>query len=311
MVSLLPIMPDWVPMLRDALFWSLGQKETYIWWAAVQAVGLGAFPLSFAFFRFLPDRGYSFSKPLGLVLSTYVLWIGATAHVVPNSRVSLILILLGVAVASAVVVWRQRDELRAFLRQRWPYVLLVEGLFAVALAVFVTQRSYVSEIQWNEKPMDFAFLNAILRADSFPPKDPWLSGHTIPMYIFGHQMVAFLTKLTGIASSATFNLAVALMPALAAVGIFGLVFNLLVTRARFRTAVLFGLVGVGLLLVLANMEGVFELFHRYDIGSKGFYGLLDVDGLDGPIDCKGHPDWCREWWPTGLSWFRASRIGSQ
>jgi YYY domain-containing protein len=304
-------MPDWVPMLRDALFWSLSQKETYIWWAAVQLVGLAAFPLGFAFFRFLPDRGYSFSKPLGLVLSTYVLWIGATLGVVTNSRASIVAILVGLGLASLAVVWRQRDELRAFMRQRWPYVLLIEALFAVALAVAVSLRSYVSEIQWNEKPMDFAFLNAILRADSFPPKDPWLSGHTIPMYIFGHHIVAALTKLTGIASSATFNLGVALMAALAAVAVFGLVFNLLATRARFRTAVLFGLVGVGLLLVLANIEGVFELTALHGIGSKGFYGLLDINDLNGPIDCKAHPDWCTEWWPTGLSWWRASRIGTQ
>jgi len=304
-------MPDWLETLRDALLWSLSQKETYIWWAAVQLVGLVAFPLGFAFFRFLPDRGYAFSKPFGLVLSTYVLWIGATLHVVPNSRLSVILILIALGLASAAVVWRQRDELKAFLRQRWPYLLLIEGLFAVALAVAVSHRSYISEIQWNEKPMDFAFLNAILRADTFPPQDPWLSGHTITMYIFGHHMVAALTQLSGLSSTMTFNLGVALMPALAAVAVFGLVYNLLVARARFRTVVLFGLVGVVLLLVLANIEGEFELMARHGVGSKGFYGLLDINDLNGPIDCTKNPDWCRDWWPSGLSWWRASRIGSQ
>jgi uncharacterized membrane protein len=52
------------------------------------------------------------------------------------------------------------------------------------------------------------------------------------MYIFGHHMVAALTQLTGISSSITFNLGVALVAALAAVGVFGLVYNLLVVRAR-------------------------------------------------------------------------------
>ena len=304
-------MPDWLETLRDAAFWSLSQKETYIWWAAVQLVGLVAFPLGFAFFRFLPDRGYSFSKPLGLVLSTYVLWIGATLHVVPNSRVSVILILVALGLASLAVVWRQRLELVAFLRRRWPYLLLIEGLFALALALAVTHRSNVSEIQWNEKPMDFAFLNAILRADTFPPKDPWLSGHTIPMYIFGHHMVALLTQLSGLSSSMTFNLGVALMPALAAAAVFGLVYNLLIARARFRTVVLFGLVGVVLLLVLANIEGVFELMARHSIGSRDFYRLVDIESLPGPTDCHKNPNDCRDWWPSGLSWWRASRIGSQ
>ena len=305
-------MPDWVPMVWDALFWSLSQKETYVWWAAVFLVGLAAFALTFAFFRFLPDRGYAFSKPLGLVLMTYVLWIGGTAHVVPNSRASLIVILLGIGLASVVVVWRQRAELEAFVRDRLRYILLVEALFAVSLAVAVSLRSYVAEINWTEKPMDFAFLNAILRADSFPPQDPWLSGHTVPMYIFGHHIVAALTKLTGLSSGVTFNLGVALIAALAAIGVFGLVYNLLITRARPAVAVLFALVGVGLLLVLANIEGVFELFRRQQIGSSSFYGLLDINGLDGPVDCKQNPGNCSAWYPTEWfsPWWRATRMAT-
>jgi len=305
-------MPDWIPMVWDALFWSLSQKDTYIWWLVVQAVGLAAFPLTFAFFRFLPDRGYAFTKPLGLVLMTYVLWIGVTAGVLPNSRVSLILILVGMGLASLIVAARGRDELRAFIRDRFRYILLIEALFAVSLVVAVSLRSYVAEINWTEKPMDFAFLNAILRADSFPPEDPWLSGHTIPMYIFGHHIVAALTQLTGLSSGITFNLGVALIAALAAVGVFGLVYNLLIERANARTAVLFGLVGVGLLLVLANMEGVFELFRRHQIGSSTFYGLLDINGLDGPVDCKQNPGNCTQWYPTEWfgPWWRATRMAT-
>ena len=49
--------------------------EAIAWWLAVELIGLAAFPLAFVFFRFLPDRGYSFSKVLGLLLVGYVLWI--------------------------------------------------------------------------------------------------------------------------------------------------------------------------------------------------------------------------------------------
>ena len=34
--------------------------------------------------------------------------------------------------------------------------------------------------------MDLMFLNATTRADHFPPKDPWLSGHTVAYYYFGY-----------------------------------------------------------------------------------------------------------------------------
>ena len=80
-------MPDWLRILGEALTWSLGQKETYIWWAAIQLVGLVAFPLTFAFFQRLPDRGYTFTKPLGLALLGYILWMGATVGLLPDGPV--------------------------------------------------------------------------------------------------------------------------------------------------------------------------------------------------------------------------------
>ena len=69
--------------------------------------------------------------------------------------------------------------------------------------------------------MDFGFLNAVLQSRFFPPEDPWLSGHAISYYYFGHFMMAFLTQLTGVASSVGYNLALACIPALAGIGAFG------------------------------------------------------------------------------------------
>ena len=298
--------------LNDALFWSLSQKETYAWWAAAMLVGAIAFPLAFVFFHRLPDRGYVFSKPLGLVLLGYILWIGATLGLFPNDRGSVILILIGLAIAALIVAGRRRSELAAFVREKWRYILLVEGLFTLTLVVAASLRSFISGIEHAEKPMDFAFLNGILRADQFPAEDPWLAGHDVPLYHFGHIMVASLTRLTGLPSSITFNLALALIGGMAAIAVFGLVYNLIITRASPRSAVLFGLVGVGLLLVLANMEGLFELIRRYGIGSTGFYGVIDIDGLDGPIKCSQTPNSCSEWYPNEWwFWWRATRISTQ
>jgi hypothetical protein len=54
--------------------------EAFIWWLAIELVGLAAFPLAFRFFRFCPDRGYAFSKVFGLTILSYTLWIGGTIH---------------------------------------------------------------------------------------------------------------------------------------------------------------------------------------------------------------------------------------
>src|SRR4030065_394894 len=81
--------------------------------------------------------------------------------------------------------------------RRWRSGLLVELLFTLVFAVGGYLRSYLPEIAGTEKPMDFAFMNAISRAEHFPPADPWLSGHTISYYYFGHLMTVTLGKLSG------------------------------------------------------------------------------------------------------------------
>src|SRR3990172_561924 len=155
-------------------------------------------------------------------------------------------------------------------------------VFTLAFAIGLYLRSFVPEISFGEKAMDFAFINAILRTDYFPANDPWLSGHSNPLYYFGHIAVATLTKLTGIPSRITFNLSVALVPALAASMAFGLLYNFVAGSARALRACAFGAVAVVFLLLLANVEGVFEMLAAHGAGSAGLYKTLDLPGLPGP-----------------------------
>jgi len=287
-------------------------RETLIWWSAIQLVGLIAFPLTFAFFQRLPDRGYAFAKPLGLALLGYILWMGATIGLFPNGRGAVILILAVLALVSFVVASRRWREMGEFLSRGWMYVLFVEALFAVALVVAAYLRSYVAEIAWTEKPMDIAFLSAVVRDHQFPAQDPWLAGHSVPLYYFGHVMIGALTLFTGLRTGVTFNLGLALIGALSAVAILGLVYNLLVVHGRSRAAMVFGMVAVGLLLVLANMEGLFELMARHGVGNARFYEFVGIDGLTGPTDCKANAGDCTEWYPTAWwFWWRATRIATQ
>ncbi len=81
------------------------------WWFWVQVLGLVALPPAFLLFRRLPDRGYFFAKPLGLLLLTYVLWLTGTFHLLPNARGSALLLLLLLAAVSLLMFRRCRREL--------------------------------------------------------------------------------------------------------------------------------------------------------------------------------------------------------
>jgi len=297
-------------------------KEFLFWWLGVEAVGLVAFPLTYAFFRWLPDRGFAFTKVVGLLLLGYGLWAGAVVGLFPNSRGSVILLLLLIAGLSTVVVARQREDLVAFLRSGRRYIIFVEVMFFAVLATAVFIRSFAPDIVWGEKPFELAFLNAIDRSPSLPPHDPWLAGDTISYYYFGYVIVAALTKLTALTTNVTFYLALSLMAALASVAAFGLVYNMIAVGRRteagtapgpslFPRAVVFGLAAAALMLIVSNLAGIFELMARHGIGSKGFYGLVGIEGLTGRYDCSASPANCSAWYPTPFWWWwKATRMGS-
>ncbi|HCG00665.1 MAG TPA: hypothetical protein DEV93_08995, partial [Chloroflexi bacterium] len=62
--------------------------------------------------------------------------------------------------------------------------------------------------------MDMALLNASIHASSYPAYDPWMSGHTINYYYLGYLMYGMLAKLSGVAPTVAFNLALSTIPAL-------------------------------------------------------------------------------------------------
>jgi uncharacterized membrane protein len=119
-------------------------------------MGLAALPLAYHFFGRLPDRGYAFARPLGLLLATYFLWMGGSLGLLRNSVGGALFSLFLVAVISLVVYRRGqarataagRDDagLLAWLRAHGRLVLSVELLFAGALALWSLLRAYSPEL---------------------------------------------------------------------------------------------------------------------------------------------------------------------
>ena len=280
------------------------------WWLIMEILGLAALPLTYRLFKNLPDRGYAFAKSLGLLLTSYVLWIGANFGFLRHRWGGIVFSILAVAVGSWWFYAREEREtgIASFLREKGRMVIATEALFALAFALFALFRAYSPEIAGTEKPMEFAFLNAILRSDRFPPHDPWLSGFAISYYYFGYLMMALLTKLSGVPSSVAFNLGIALLFALTMTGAYGLVYDLVEGAGRrgqlanSLTRQLVPLLGSLLVAVVGNLEGLFEFLHAWGIGSASFWRWLDLKDLL-------NPPTARTWFPTRyMWWWRASRV---
>ncbi|HEU0022159.1 MAG TPA: DUF2298 domain-containing protein [Dehalococcoidia bacterium] len=278
--------------------------DVLVWFGAIEILGLLAFPLAFLLFSRLPDRGYTFAKPLALVLVSYNHWMLGLTRFIPNSPVTILAILSGILFISGWLLYRHKSEILRFLRSEWPIILAAEAVFLGFFAFWLLIVSDAPAINHTEKPMDFAFMNAILQSSSFPPEDPWLAGHPISYYYFGHFIMATVTKLTAVPSSVGYNLAVALVPSLLAMGAFGLVYNLIrLEGGRARSAMGFGLVATALLILIGNLEGMLELAHAQGWGGAGFWQWVGIKGLEGPASASPGVFPQQSWW-----WWRATRV---
>ena len=277
-----------------------------LWWLLVaELMGLAAFPLAYYLLPRLRDRGYSVSKALGILLIGFVSWILSVLHVVPSVQPTLWVMLLVLGGFSGRYVWSRRREFKDFVVRERGALIAIEAVFLVFFVSWVIFRSYDPGIDHTEQPMDFAFFNASIRSEVGQPQDPWLSGESISYYYFGYWMMGAVSELTGITSKVSYNLAMALIPALVAAGIFGLVYNMVRSEGpRWVYGVVGGLGAVVLLGVAGNLEGVLEFIRLNGMGSQGFYDWVSVDGVTGP-NPEAAEGWAprEHWW-----WFRATRV---
>jgi YYY domain-containing protein len=209
---------------------------TFSWLLMVGLLGLTALPLSAGVFRSLSDRGYILSRPIGVLFLAWLSWILTNLTPLPYSRGTILLawglIALGslLSLASA----RQRRRLVELWQGSRGLILVNEILFLSLFGLFWLIRWGNPDL-WHpwmggEKPMDFAYLNAVVKSTTFPPYDPWFAGGYLNYYYFGQVMVGTLIKLVGIVPAVAYNLVIPLWFAMTATGAFCVTYNLVAAR---------------------------------------------------------------------------------
>ena len=299
------------------------------WLITVELIGLAAFPLAFYLLPRLADRGFTLSKPLGILLVSYLFWLLGLAHIPTVQPIAIALVLL-MAALSVYIAYRNFDDLRDFIVREWRTIVIAEAIFLVFFIGWTLFRSYDPFINHTEQPMDLALLSASINSQVGHPEDPWLRGEPVSYYYFGYWMMGALSQISAIQSHISYNLAIALIPAMSAMGIFGIVFNMVhMDKARSsvagtdsmstvrasvsaaladsthrKLAIIAGIAAALFLVIVANLEGVLEFMRLNGMGSQGFYDWIRINDLPGPIDMPPQswtpPDF---WW-----WFHASRV---
>lgn len=268
------------------------------WYLLLVGLGWLGLPLARRMFPDAVDGGYGVSRVLMLVVWGFIFWLPAVLGMVPSTIGWAI---SSLALAGGLSLWMGRGryaELRTWVGgQRWQ-MISQEALFFVAFLLAAALRGAGPDAVSTEKPMELAFINAILSSPQFPPHDPWLSGYAISYYYFGYVLVALLAQLSQVSGSVAFNLAAAGWFAMAAQASFSLLYNLVNARWPGRRGNLTAaLLAPLLILICGNLGGLAESLTSAGVFWKSAQTPIQADAFPPLPEClKGTPAMDSRFW---------------
>lgn len=271
-------------------------------WALMEVLGFLFLPLTLTVFHNLPDRGWAFSKAIGLAVLAFCVWLPLmTLQFLPFSQLFILGVLLILVALNVLGFLRVRKTLLNLLHSNYLYILCTELIFFGMIFLLGWLRSYSPDIRNFEMFMDEGFLAAIMRSTHFPPNDMWYAGQPINYYYYAHYNIAMLAKLIGQTPSIAFNTGICMFFGLTATNLFGVTCNVVAwaRHRRQRLATLPNAATVSLRpdRVLPSMNGALP------------YGLLTM--LLGLV--LGNLAATQTWWLNhgdlpDFAWFNASRV---
>ncbi|MBT4944314.1 MAG: hypothetical protein HON31_10005 [Chloroflexi bacterium] len=253
------------------LRWMPDSLTPVVWYLAAQLFAFVVLPIAFVVFRPWPDGGYVFAKPLGLVLVATTAWLLVSVSVLHFSFFAVLLAVVLLGVVSYLSTRSTGSDLINHLRSNKRRFIRMELLLLVGYVAFLLIRAANPDLwhPWKggEKPMDFAYLNAVVKSSTIPPYDPWYAGGYLNYYYFGQFMIATLIRFTGIVPSVAYNLAVPLLFMFTIGGVYAIVSGLaeLTLRARRipawsrKSPIFAGLTAVIFVAVAGNIDGLLQV----------------------------------------------------
>ncbi len=232
-------------------------------------IGIVFIPITLPIFSRFADRGYIFSKILGISLLTYIIFFLGTVKLLAFSRINSILVLIALFILFLCIdLFRKNKIYNKFftiVKREWKIIFLEEIIFLSTLIFWSFIRAHQPDIHNIEKFMDFGFVNSILRGNYFPPKDMWFANYPINYYYFGHLVTAVLTKISGINSSTTYNLMIASIFSFIFTQSFSIALNLIkqINKIGIRKLLAGSFLTALLVTLSGNLQTIYSLFLPY------------------------------------------------
>ena len=261
------------------------------WFLWLQLAALATVPWMTWLFRAMPDRGYGLSKIAGFAGVGLITWALVAWGVFHFSGTLAWSVFGAWLIAGAAVGVRRWPALRKDARERWRSWLAAEFVFTAAFAAFLLLRAFNPDVwhhpQGGEKPMELAYMTAVVRSTILPPYDPWFSGGTMNYYYMGWFLISVPIRALRILPEVAFNLAIPTFAAVGATTAYSTVHNLVgisgrarsigrttseAARPYLRPALFAGIFAAILLIGIGNLDGAHQTIERFQ--------ALNVSGLN-------------------------------
>ncbi len=233
------------------------------WFVIFFIIGLSCLPLNLYFFKSFKDKGYIFSKLIGLSILSYIVFILGILHLAKFNQITIIFILILLILSNYFIARVKNINIISIVKNKFKIFLLEELIFLTALIFWSFVRSNFPDIHGLEKFMDFGFINSILRTDYLPPKDMWYTPLTINYYYFGHLVTAVLIKLSAIPSFISFNLMVSTIFAFTLTLSFSIGMNLFDNNKFSLRSTITGLISAVFVSFAGNLTTIYAFFKPY------------------------------------------------
>lgn len=198
------------------------------WWLVIFIIGVSFMPLTSIIFASFNDKGYFFSKPIGIAIVGYVLWVMSTLRIFKFTEISAIIILslcilINILIAFFMNKKKNKIMFSKDIIKTW---IMDEVVFIILLLIFIYLKTLRPAAYGTEKFMDYGFMTSIMRCDYLPPEDFWFAGKKLNYYYIGQYFGAYLTKLSFLEVKYTYNLMLMTITTLGYLLTYSLVYNI-------------------------------------------------------------------------------------
>ena len=274
---------------RDAIINKYPGIGLIVWYLFISLLGWAVYPLVRIGLGGLNDRGYPFTKLIGMLLFAFIAWIAGSLSI-PVTRNLLIWVFIGLVAINSLLFFFYRKSILVEIKTHWKHILFIELLGLIFFLFFLLVRLGDPDLwqtwKMGEKPMDFSYLNAVIKSTIFPPYDPWFAGGYINYYYFGFVIAGMPVKLLGIIPSIAFNLILPTFFSFVGMGAFSIGWNIVhrwledrVQKSKddhprkltvAQVALIAGLIAAIFVLILGNLGTVRMIWQGFQyLGTNG------------------------------------------